>query len=83
MKKIFQKRTKHVAGFLQLYLNVYHDRETVELTQLGLIGRIVFDMSLTDVTKVETPDKYGVLLRDEDGESCNTQFNYPSIVGIL
>ena len=40
-------------------------------------------IDLICATEVETPVYYGALPKDEDGESCDAQFNYSSIVGIL
>ena len=66
-----------------VHLNVDHTDGAIELTQVGLIDRIVFAMGLTDATEVKTPVEYGALQKDEDGENCDTSFNYPSIVGML
>ena len=65
-----------------VHLNVDHTDGTIELTQVGLIDRIVFAMGLTNAAKVKTPAEYGALQKDEDGENCDTSFNYPSIVGM-
>ena len=72
-----------VAGFLGVHLKVDHDKGAVKLTQLDLIDRIIDVMGLTNATEVENPAEYGALPNDYEGESCNTQFNYSSIVGIL
>ena len=77
------EKEDEVAGFLGVHLKVDHNEGTVELTQLGLIDRIIDAMGLTNATEVETPAEYGALPKDHDGESCNSQFNYSSIVGML
>ena len=77
------EREDNVAGFLGVHLNVDHTDGTIELTQVGLIDRIVFAMGLTDATEVKTPAECGALQKDEDGENCDTSFNHPSIVGML
>ena len=66
-----------------VHLKVDHDEGAVKLTQLGLIDRIIDIMHLTNATEVEIPAEYGALPKDHDGESCNCQFNYSSIVGMI
>ena len=60
-----------------------HNEGTIALTQLVLIDRIIDAMGLTNATKVEAPAEYGAPPKGHDGESCNSQFNYSSIVGML
>ena len=40
-------------------------------------------MGLDDASPNKTPAKYGPLSKDKDEESCNTNFNYASIVGMI
>ena len=77
------EREDNVAGFLGVHLNIDHTDGTIELTRVGLIDRIVSAMGLTDATEIKTPAEYGALQKDEDGENCDTSFNYPSIVVML
>ena len=77
------EREDNVAGFLGVHLNIDHTDGTIELTQVGLIDRIVSAMGLTDATEIKTPAEYGARQKDEDGENCDTSFNYPSIVVML
>ena len=77
------EKENDVAGFLGVHLNTNHDDGFVELTQTGLIDRIISAMGLEDATATKTPAEYGALPKDELGESCNGDFNYASIVGML
>ena len=49
------EKEDNVAGFLGVHLNVDHNNGTVELTQRGLIDRIINAMGLDDSTSVKTP----------------------------
>ena len=40
-------------------------------------------MNLDDTTSTNTPTEYEMLPRDVDGDCCNADFNYASIIGIL
>ena len=72
-----------VAGFLGVKLTVDKHAGTVELTQTGLIDRIIEAMHLEDSSPKNTPAEYATLPKDEHGEDCNSDFNYASIVGML
>ena len=65
---------------LQVFLD---DDGFVKLTQTELIDRIISVIGLEDATATKTPAEYGALPKDELGESCNGDFNYASIVGML
>ena len=77
------QRESDVAGFLGVQLNVDKDHGKVELTQTGLIDRIITAMGLDDASPNKTPAEYGALPKDQDGEGCNANFNYASIVGMM
>ena len=77
------EKEDNVAGFLGVHLNVDHNNCIVELTQRGLTDRIINAMGLDDSTSVKTPAEYGALPKDENSDSCNSTFNYSSIVGML
>ena len=77
------EKEDNVAGFLGVQLDVDHNNSTVELTQCGLIGRIIYVMGLDDSTSFKTPVEYGALPKDENSDSCNSTFNYSSIIGML
>ena len=66
------EKEDNVAGFLGVHLNVDHTDGTIELTQVGLIDRIVSAIVLTDATEVKTPAENGALQTDEDRENCDT-----------
>jgi hypothetical protein len=73
-----------VAGFLGVLLTDLDDGK-IELTQTGLIDRIVSSMDLDDTNPKQTPPaEYGALPVDKAGKPpCNEGFNYPSVVGML
>ena len=77
------EKEDNVAGFLDVHIKVDHTDGSIELTQVGLIDRIVSTMGLTNATEVKTPAECGALQKDEDGENYDTSYNYPSIVGML
>ena len=77
------EREDDVAGFLEDNLNVNQESETVELLQSGLIDRIITAMGLDNANSISTPAEYEGLPKDEDGEPCNEDFNYPIIVGMF
>ena len=77
------EKEDNVAGFLGVHLDVDHNNGTVELNQRGLVDRIINAMGLDDSTSVKTPAEYGALPKDENSDSCNSTFNYSSIVGML
>mmetsp|Transcript_4163 Transcript_4163/g.6401 ORF Transcript_4163/g.6401 Transcript_4163/m.6401 type:complete len:708 (-) Transcript_4163:225-2348(-) len=57
----------------------------LELTQCGLIDRIITNMGLDskDHGKATPTESKGPLTRDLDGEPCMEDFSYPAIVGQL
>jgi hypothetical protein len=71
-----------VAGFLGVHID-RRDDGTIELTQTGLIDRIILALGLEGATPRSTPADCGALASDKDGEPCNADFNYPSVVGML
>ena len=77
------EKEDNVAGFLFVHLNVDHDNRTVELTQFGLLDRIIVAMSLINATEIKLPAEYGALPKDKDGELCKVEFNYSTIVEML
>ena len=56
---------------------------TIELTQTGLIERIICAMGLEDANTKRTPAVVGALPKDADGAECNETFSYASVVGML
>ena len=55
----------------------------IELSQKGLIERIITAVGLEGATSKSTPAECGALASDKDGDPCNADFNYASIVGML
>ena len=71
-----------VAGFLGVHIKSDPLTGTVELTQKGLIERIVDALGCRDLPAVSTPAIH-VLGPDEDGDPPHCDFNYASVVGML
>jgi hypothetical protein len=71
-----------VAGFLGVNIERKEDG-SIELTQTGLIDRIIAAMGLEGANGKRTPAVVGSLGKDEDGAPCNEAFSYPSVVGML
>ena len=71
-----------VAGFLGIHINRKNDG-TIELTQTGLIDRIVSALNLEDRSPKETPAEFGALPKDIGGETRNGTYNYASVIGML
>jgi hypothetical protein len=72
-----------VAGFLGVKIETQSDGKKMELTQVGLIDRIIVAMGLEAATTKKTPAGAGSLPKNEDGPPCNENFNYASVVGML
>jgi len=70
-----------VAGFLGILIIKKTDH--VELTQTGLIQRVLEAMGLQDSSSKETPAEKGCLTKDLDGPPKSESWNYRSVVGML
>jgi Reverse transcriptase (RNA-dependent DNA polymerase) len=71
-----------VAGFLGVHMKRQSDG-SIEMTQTGLIERIIKALGLEQATTRETPAEHGALGSDKDGESGELMFNYKSVIGML
>jgi hypothetical protein len=71
-----------VAGFLGVHIQRDDTTGEIELTQEGLIDRIIEAVGATDLPPVDTPATE-VLGRDAEGEPPNCTFNYASVIGML
>ena len=71
-----------VAGFLGVLMKT-HDDGSVELTQVGLIERVLTTLGLMAGRPKDTPAEYGALAENQDGDPCNENWNYASVVGML
>ncbi len=72
-----------VAGFLGVHIERKQNEGTIELTQKGLIQRIIKALDLGDRKPVSTPAAFGALGKDEDGEPAKGLYSYASVVGML
>eukprot|EP00984_Skeletonema_dohrnii_P020648 scaffold10125_cov108-Skeletonema_dohrnii-CCMP3373.AAC.4 len=84
------EKESSAAGFLgvdikPLKVDSDGNATELELTQCGLIDRIITNMGLEsrDHGKATPTDSKGPLTRDLDGEPCMEDFSYPAIVGQL
>jgi hypothetical protein len=71
-----------VAGFLGVHIQRDNMTGEIELTQEGLIDRIIEAVGANDLPPVATPATE-VLGRDTEGEPPNCTFNYASVIGML
>jgi len=71
-----------VAGFLGVLI-IRRKDGTLEMTQTGLIDRIIDATGLKGANPKDTPGPHGALPKDEDGEPASEFFSYPSVVGML
>ena len=56
----------------------------VELHQEGLEGQIIATQGLDECKKMHnTPEKFGTLGKDPDGDPSNGRFSYALVVGML
>ena len=83
------ERESDAAGFLGVDINVLEEdsngRPTkMELTQTGLIDRIITNLGLDGTPGGKAvPAQSKPLHRDEDGPECEGDFNYAAVVGQL
>ena len=71
-----------VAGFLGVHIK-NNSNGTIELTQTGLIDRIIKALNLEDRPGKETPAEFGALPKDVNGELRNGTFSYASVIGMM
>ena len=76
-----------VAGFLGIHFKKIEDENgnvtKIELTQVGLIRRILVATGLEDCTKITTPSDTKALGKDENGDPAMERWSYASVVGML
>ena len=77
----------NVSGFLGIHFNKKRDddREVfkIELTQTGLIKRILIATRMDDCTKIATPSETRALGKDKQGDPPIERWSYASVVGML
>jgi hypothetical protein len=71
-----------VAGFLGVHIQRDPATNEIELTQVGLIDRIIAALHIENLPEASTPATH-VIGKDEDGDPPNTTFNYASVIGML
>ena len=70
------------AGFLGVKINRNNETGEVELTQTGLIDRIISGLGCDDLEPADTP-AIDTLGKDEFGDPATGDFNYGSIMGMI
>ena len=76
-----------VAGFLGIHfkkiLNNANEVIKIELSQLGLIKRIIKVTGMEDCSKIGTPAETKVLGKNENDDAAMERWSYASVVGML
>ena len=76
-----------VAGFLGIHfnkiLNEKGEVDKMELTQTGLIKRILQVTGMEDCSKILTPTEVKALGKNEDDDPAMERWSYASVVGML
>jgi Reverse transcriptase (RNA-dependent DNA polymerase) len=72
-----------VAGFLGVHFEWDVTKNTVTLTQEGLIKRIIEALNISDLPAKKTPATAEPLVKDEFGELPDCTFSYRSVIGML
>ena len=81
-RKMTLEIEESVAGFLGVDIKPDPVTGEVELTQTGLIDRIIKLLGVEDLPTVDTPADE-TLSKDEMGEPANCTWSYPSAIGML
>ena len=71
-----------VAGFLGVLID-RRDDGSIQLTQKGLIKRILSALNIDHLPTKQTPAKLGVLGSAPEGAPPNGTFSYPSVIGMM
>jgi hypothetical protein len=72
-----------ITGFLGVLITAKLDGTgAIELTQLGLIDRIITAMGLDKANIAQTAE-YGALPKDTAGMDCQEDWNYRSVLGMM
>jgi Reverse transcriptase (RNA-dependent DNA polymerase) len=69
--------------FAFLGINFRKDGSTIELTQPGLINKVITYLGMDDASPKDTPATTAPLGTDKDGEPFDEQWSYPAAIGML
>ncbi len=72
-----------VAGFLGVHIERDSVNNTITLTQVGLIKRIIDALGLESSPIKYTPAAATPLVKNVDGDPPNGHYNYASVIGML
>jgi hypothetical protein len=72
-----------VAGFLGVHMARNDNNTKITLTQTGLVKRNIESVGVLHLPIKSTPANHVPLIKDEDGDKCDSHFNYQSIIGML
>ena len=75
-------KEEDVAGFLGINITRLESGD-IEMTQQGLIDRIITTLGLDDANPKYTPATIMPLAKDTEGEDSEGTFNYASVVGMM
>lgn len=73
--------SKDVSAFLGIQFT--RRGETIELTQKGLIKRVIDAMDMADCNACDTPAEHKPLGKDPSGAAFSESWHYASVVGML
>ena len=76
------KLESDVAGYLGVDIRTLDDGR-IEMKQTGLIDRVIVALGLERANAKETPANLGTLPLDAQGDNCNGDFSYASVLGML
>ena len=74
-----------LEGTFSEYLGIKYqkDKDSIKMTQQGLIQKIITATGMTECNPNKTPTTKESLATDEDGEPMDDPWNYRSIVGMM
>jgi hypothetical protein len=73
----------NIFGFLGIEFNRPKGTSNIELTQTGLIEKIIRYTGMSEATERDTPASPEPLGSDKDGEPFDEDWSYPAAVGML
>jgi hypothetical protein len=76
-----------IEGSFEQYLGIKFERDprtkAIELTQKGLVQKIITEVGLQNCKPNRTPASQLALGKDDEGEAMTETWSYPSVIGML